>query len=171
LFGLKAQTAPSFNGTVPKIVHAADRIIIDEISMMRIDIFDYVAETLIEENHNFFRQIENKKPIQIILVGDFYQLPPVVPTSAADGASDKEILDAKYGEDIKKAYCFQSAFWELLDIKTYELTEIVRQKGDDNFCNALNLIRRGDPDGIKYINDNYDRSPYSPDRIMLCGTN
>ena len=52
---------------VPHILYKTDILIIDEISMCRIDIFDYISTIL-----GFL----NKK-IQVICVGDFYQLPPV----------------------------------------------------------------------------------------------
>lgn len=170
LFGIKAETAPQFRGGVPKLIQNAERIIIDEISMCRMDVFDYVADTISEEVYNnFIRSLEGR-PLQIILVGDFFQLPPVVRTTAAEGNSDKEILNAKYRCDIGKAYCFQSPGWDTLDIKTHELTEIMRQK-DVGFCDALNKIRIGDPSGIDFINKNCDHSPFQPDRITLCGTN
>lgn len=171
LFGLKAGPIPEFKGNVPKIISQASRIIIDEISMMRIDVFDYVADVIMEEtNNSFIRRITNK-PLQIILVGDFFQLPPVLPTTAAEGVSDKQALNAKYEMDVGKGYCFQSYAWELLEIKKYELTEIMRQKDDEEFCKSLNMIRIGDPSGINYINNNCDQSRFQPDRITLCGTN
>lgn len=171
LFKLKAQAIPQFNGNVPDIIQHADRIIIDEVSMVRIDIFDYVAEVIQEETQSFMRKIRGRPPLQIIFVGDFYQLPPVVKTTAYKGDSDKEILNKKYGEDIGKAYCFQSYAWNCLDIKTYELTEVMRQRGDEKFCEALNKIRVGNPAGIDYINSNCDHSEFTFDRITLCGTN
>ena len=45
-----------------------DVIIIDEISMVRIDIFEYIVRIILEANND----------IQFIVVGDFYQLPPIV---------------------------------------------------------------------------------------------
>ncbi|MCD8027398.1 MAG: viroplasmin family protein, partial [Erysipelotrichaceae bacterium] len=55
---------------VPKTVKEADIIIIDEISMCRIDLFDYIISVI--------KKAESmSKPKQIIVVGDFFQLPPV----------------------------------------------------------------------------------------------
>lgn len=171
LFGLKAEAIPEYRGAVPKIFWGADRIIIDEISMMRMDVFDYVSDVLLDVIGDIDRALSNRRKFQIILVGDFFQLPPVLKTQAAGGASDKEVLDAKYGEDIGKAYCFQSYSWDLLEIRKYELTEIMRQKDDAEFCEALNKIRKGDASGITYINQHYDKSRFIPDRPTLCGTN
>lgn len=167
LFGIKAEIAPDYKGTPPKILRFADRIIIDEISMWGLGVFDCVAEALQDEQSDFTRD----KPLQIILVGDFYQLPPVVKTTITEGASDKEILDYVYGCDVGKAYCFQSYAWDFLDIETHELTDIMRQKDDKAFCDALNQIRAGDVTGINYINQFSDHSPFKPDKITLCGTN
>lgn len=170
LFHLGVKACPKFTGKIPEILKCADRIIIDEISMLRVDIFDYVAEALQEEATDFIRQINNRK-LQIIFVGDFYQLPPVLPDRAGGGVSDKEILDNKYGCNIGKAYCFQSYAWDFLNIKTYELTEIMRQKDDILFCEALNKIRIGDNAGVDYINENCDHTKFEPDRLTICGTN
>lgn len=168
LFRLGTKPCPKYNGKIPETLKCADRIIIDEISMMRLDIFDYVAEALQEEST--FRMFDNK-PLQIIFVGDFYQLPPVLPDKAGGGASDKEILDERYECNVGKAYCFQSYAWDFLEIKTYELTEIMRQKGDLEFCEALNKIRVGDSSGIDFINEHCDHTKFAPDRITICGTN
>lgn len=168
-FGLKKEILPKFKGHIPDILSCADRIIIDEISMMRIDIFDYVASALIEEITGL-RWIIGRK-LQVILVGDFFQLPPVLKTKAESGDSDYDILRSKYGNAIGKGYCFQSELWNQLDIRTYELTEIMRQKDDQDFCAALNKIRIGDASGIDYINDNCDHSAFIPDRVTICGTN
>lgn len=170
VFGLKADTLPRFNGNVPKILQVADRIIIDEISMIRMDIFDYLADAYQEEATNFIRELENR-PLQIILVGDFFQLPPVVKDNCAEGDSDKKILDMAYAGNVGKAYCFQSNGWATMDIATYELTEIMRQKDDEEFCIALNKIRIGDPSGIDYINDHSTHANIDINKITICGKN
>lgn len=170
VFHLKAETLPKFNGNVPPMLKVADRIIIDEISMVRMDIFEYLADAYQEEATNFIRDIEGR-PLQIILVGDFFQLPPVVKSNCEEGDSDKKILGMAYAGDVGKAYCFQSNEWNLLDIKTYELTEIMRQKDDEEFCIALNKIRIGDPSGIDYINKNSTHSKIDLNRITICGKN
>lgn len=174
LFGIKAVTCPEYKGNIPKILKATKTIIIDEISMMRIDIFDYVMNAILDENamrDDGWLYEKEQDPIQIILVGDFFQLPPVVRTRATEGLSDKEVMDKMYGFDVGKGYCFQSPLWELLNIKMYELTEIMRQKDDEDFCIALNKIRIGDASGVDYINEHYNKERPSFSWITLCGTN
>lgn len=58
--------------------------------------------------------------IRLILIGDFYQLPPVT------------------GD-----YCFKSEIWNKLNLTNIQLTEIIRQKDDIDFQNILNSIRKG----------------------------
>jgi len=67
----------------------------------------------------------NQKPfggIQMILVGDFYQLPP-----------------------INGDYCFNCKLWEDLNLKSIILTELIRQKDDNKLQLILEEIRNGKP--------------------------
>lgn len=91
-------------------------LIIDEISMMNPDIFDKL-EILARKIRN------NNKPfggIQIILSGDFLQLPPVKSDS----------------------FCFESFVWDTIIDKTFYFDEIVRQS-DTKLQNILNNVRVG----------------------------
>lgn len=53
------------------MVKESDIIVIDEISMCRIDLFDFVVRTIMKAEEN---SLSRK---QIVVVGDFFQLPPV----------------------------------------------------------------------------------------------
>ncbi len=91
-------------------------IIIDEISMMN-------GNLLCTINELFMIARDNKKPfggVQIIFVGDFFQLPPV------DGM-----------------YCFQDDIWNTLNLNIIILNELMRQKDDSEFQTILNEIRSG----------------------------
>lgn len=169
IFGLKNDIAPKYKSKRFDLVERADRIIIDEISMLRIDIFDYIAEAL---QDIVARKEAYDEQFQIILVGDFYQLAPVLSTdNKAGGDSDKTILDGVYECDIGKGYCFQSYSWDYLGIKMYQLTEIVRQS-DEKFCDSLAKIRQGDPKGITYINAKVGSFGLPTEKqITLCGKN
>jgi len=63
--------------------------------------------------------------VQLIFVGDFYQLPPV-------GLG-------KFGQK----FAFQSLSWISARVRTVELTEIVRQQSDPAFAALLNQVRVG----------------------------
>lgn len=55
--------------TMPEPLKDTHRVILDEISMVRADVFKWLSKCL------RLAVRENNKPIQLIVVGDFYQLP------------------------------------------------------------------------------------------------
>ena len=165
------------NPAVPKILDSVKRIVIDEISMMRIDLFDYFARLFQKENRYRYQSVDwesnepLRMPIQLIMVGDFYQLNPVMVVN--DTRNDETLLNKWYGKDVGRAYSFQSDFWHKLGIQTYELTEICRQKGNPEFAAALNQLRVGNTECIHYFNENciIGESNFDPSLITLCGKN
>lgn len=106
------------------ILDTADIIIIDEISMVRFDLFEGIV-----------RSVKSSK--QLIIFGDFYQLPPVL--------TDKE-KDAYEKTYEAKIFAFESLYFK--NFTVIELKEIVRQK-DEEFVNILNSLRRGDSQYLK----------------------
>lgn len=115
-------------------IEAIDILIIDEISMCRLDLFDFIARKV--GLANIKRKENGKKAIQFIISGDFFQLPPVLVPS------EKEILDKYYGYDIGEAFPFQSKYWKAIGFKNIMLTEIVRQS-DNNYAMALRGVKYG----------------------------
>lgn len=118
-----------------KLLKTANTLIIDEISMVRQDMFDYVMSFM-----EAFRKFHHH--IQMIVVGDFFQLAPVVTDEL------REIWRGFY-PDNSAGYCFKSPFW---NFKMIQLNEIVRQS-DKDFADALNQIRLGEQSGIDWINE------------------
>lgn len=112
-----------------EVLEKADVILIDEISMCRIDVFEYVMRSLKKVSSRY----GNK---QIILVGDFYQLPPVLTTR------NRESFHNLYGD---KLYAFESSMWDSTDLLTVELKEVKRQK-EERLLHSLSNIREGIPD-------------------------
>jgi len=99
-----------------------DCIVIDEISMMKPELL---------EKLNIIAQIFRNNPapfggIQLILTGDFAQLPPVY-------------IDE---DEANRKFCFESPIWPKLIEKTVHLIEIVRQS-DAVFRKCLLEIRLG----------------------------
>lgn len=134
---------------------AENVLIIDEISMCSAALFSYVMKGVA-------KTMEKKHcHIQIILVGDFSQLPPVVRRGSLE---DREMLNQYNG-----IFAFQSPIWNDLHFKNVILTDIVRQNEPD-FTKALNQIRVGNPEGIDFINQNAVAKPIDQ-AITLCGTN
>lgn len=165
-----------YNTKPDNSVIEADIIVIDEISMCRFDLFEYVIRT-IRMAEELRQQKENRKAIeagrtpelcdqkQIIVVGDFYQLEPVI--RRRDEAILFEHWDrGKYGE----GFAFESDLWKALHFQSIVLKEIVRQKRNDEYITNLNKIRMGNYEGIDWFNANVSRQPI-PDSIFLCGRN
>jgi ATP-dependent exoDNAse (exonuclease V) alpha subunit len=121
------------NGKRKRLIRATKTIIIDEISMVRSDVFaaiDYRLRSLASGGNQ-------RKPFggkQIILVGDFFQLPPVVKTE-----TENSYLMEHFGG----WYCFQSRLWQEAHFQCVCLKTIHRQQGDRMFMQVLNNIRHG----------------------------
>lgn len=142
---------PSIVSIIQPAKHAGvsqfDTIIIDEISMCRIDVFEYIMRVVDEcEKHR-------DKPIQVVLCGDFFQLPPVILET------EKNILRSLFPGFIE-GFAFESQQWKNHDFVNICLKDVFRQKNSD-FITALNNARRGiDVDGaIEFINSHCATEP------------
>lgn len=132
-----------------KILRSAEVIVIDEISMCRIDLFEYIINTL--------QHLSAKKTPQLLVVGDFYQLPPVLTDT------DKEAFSQLYGN---RLFAFESELWRIFKVVTMELTTVMRQT-DSEYIAALDNIRSGIADFKAFTVSN---DP-DPNAITLCGDN
>lgn len=159
-FKLKVGLDFDIPNTYPKFLDKTDVLLIDEISMVRIDIFDKLMQILTLANE---KRTKKKKKIQLILCGDFYQLAPVI------NSEERPHINEYYGCDIKEGYCFQSKYWRMYGVQLVNLTTVIRQS-DAEFCKALDLCKTGNPDCISYISDNKALSP-DKDAVWLCGKN
>jgi hypothetical protein len=132
---------------VSEAIKKADTIIIDEISMTRGDVFQYIATVISEVDR--MRMFENRNSIQLIVVGDFFQLAPVLTKE------DKELFlntDFYSSESIEGGFfAFQSPAWKYFDFVNVVLDEVVRQS-DPLMVMNLNRIREGDEKGISFFN-------------------
>lgn len=177
---IKGQTIHSFFGFKPDVTlesikrrkdlgnkkediyRTLDAIIIDEISMVRADLLDCIDK---------FLRLNGKKidkpfgGLQIIFIGDLYQLPPVVPSK------EKLIFNSYYSTP----YFFSAHCFEGLEMEFIELDKIYRQS-DLKFIQLLNAIRNNsitDTD-IEIINERYNEG-FEPDTgdfyIYLTTTN
>ena len=157
-------------------VQKADIIIIDEISMCRFDCFEYVAKAIKlaeKEAQNQERakaEKLNREPVmlppkQLIVVGDFYQLPPVITEK------DRPVLEKYWGKlmAVGDGFAFQAPMWSTFDFVTIFLSESMRQKGDIDFVTNLNRIRRGDQSAITWFNEKAAKKAQKG--IHLCSTN
>lgn len=109
------------------LYQSLDTIIIDEISMVRADILDCVDIFL-------RRNLKINKPfagIQMILIGDLYQLPPVV-----KGEDERRFFCEKYSSQ----YFFDSRVFKEANFELIEFEKVYRQR-DKKFIEILNRIR------------------------------
>jgi hypothetical protein len=141
----------------PDCLHKIDCLLVDEISMVRIDIFDKLMEIIELANE------KRKKEIQLVFVGDFYQLAPVITSD------EKPFLNEHYGFDIKDGYCFQSPYWKKNNIHLCNLTTVMRQENAE-FCNALDKCKTGDSSCLQYIREHSAKAEI-PNAIWVCGRN
>lgn len=160
------------------VLEAADIVIIDEISMCRFDLFEYVARRILFENEErardrLFRRESEKEikeqDLQLIVLGDFYQLPPVITHG------DELELSNVYKFDYGKGYAFKSKLWDAMNFQTINLTEVIRQD-DSAFKCCLSEIRKADKKSIAscidYLMRNSSSFPMTgDDSIVLVGTN
>lgn len=135
-----------------KILKQADTIIIDEVSMLRSDVLEGLDYSLRINGGNPDKIFGGK---QLILVGDIFQLPPVIDNS---DKVETELFNTIY----KSEYFFDSPAYKKLNPECFELNTIHRQS-DRNFINLLNRVRDCsiDANGIEKLNKRYFPS-YSP---------
>ena len=109
-----------------KLLRELDLIIIDEISMVRADIIDFIDKVL----RVYTRNPEPFGGKQLLLVGDIYQLEPVVKED------ERQLLNPFY----PSAYFFHAKVWEKMQLVSIELRKVYRQH-DDHFIALLDRIR------------------------------
>lgn len=103
---------------------SAEILIVDEVSQMSKRLFEMLDEVAqrIRRNKNPFGGI------QLVFVGDFYQLPPV-----GDG-----------DEPDSSKYCFESEKWfQIFPIENSIILNQIFRQTDKQFCKMLNQIREG----------------------------
>lgn len=160
-------------------IYEADAVLIDEVSMLRIDAFEYII-CAIEEVNNIRKSPEYladpnnryRNPVQIIVVGDFGQLPPVI-MHPTDGSPDEgDLMSEYYGFPIGLGYAFEAPGWKKCNFVVCELQEVLRQS-DRQMVEALQHIRFGDRSALKYFMENSRKEPFSDQEgvIYLCGKN
>lgn len=110
-----------------KLLDQIELVIIDEISMVRADIIDAVDRILRVYSHNLREPFGGK---QVLLVGDVFQLEPVVK------GDEREILNRFY----PTPYFFSARVFNQIDLVSIELQKVYRQK-DPVFVNVLDRIR------------------------------
>ena len=116
-----------YNGEKRKILRELELIIIDEISMVRADIIDFIDKVLRIYCRNMREPFGGK---QLLLVGDIYQLEPVV------REEDRQLLRPFY----PSSFFFDAKVFHEFQLVSIELRKVYRQT-DPTFIGILDHIR------------------------------
>ncbi|MDH4058255.1 MAG: AAA family ATPase, partial [Cyclobacteriaceae bacterium] len=134
------------NSARKQVLRSIDLLVIDEVSMLRADLLDAIDYRLKAARGNFFQRFGG---VQLLLIGDLYQLPPVV-------KREEEMLLQNY----YPSPWFYEAHALRDDSFVYiELDKIFRQH-DEDFISILNNLRNNiiTPSDIEELNRHY-RAP------------
>jgi ATP-dependent DNA helicase PIF1 len=104
-----------------------ETLVIDEVSMVRADIMDAIDRSL-RINRN--RPDEPFGGVQMILIGDLHQLPPVVESE----------LNDYFGDKFQSPFFFSANIFNQVHLTRIELQHIFRQT-DSDFIALLNKVR------------------------------
>ena len=116
-----------YNGEKNKLLREVELIIIDEISMVRADIIDFIDKVLRIYNRNMREPFGGK---QLLLVGDIYQLEPVIKEE------ERQLLRPFYPSN----FFFDAQVFREMQLIAVELTKVYRQR-DAQFIALLDHIR------------------------------
>lgn len=134
------------NSARKQVLRSIDLLVIDEVSMLRADLLDAIDYRLKAARGNFRQPFGG---VQLLLIGDLYQLPPVVKQE------DEEQLKKYYNS----AWFFDALALRQSDWVYIELDKIFRQT-DDAFIRLLNNLRNNQVtlEDIAVLNE-YHKSP------------
>lgn len=140
-------------------LRSLDLLIIDEVSMVRSDLFKGVEFVLRAAK-------KSRLPfggVQVLLVGDPYQLPPVVTNEGQE----------HFLQEHGSPYFWDTAEYQAGEFEKLELTKVHRQH-DSEFINILNEVREGrlDAAGLATLNSRVQAvCEWTPGTLFLTTTN
>lgn len=131
------------------------RLIIDEISMVRADYLDLI-------DYRLRRVKMNNKPfggIQVVVVGDFYQLPPIV--ARKEARHFKKMYDSPYA--------FDSKVWQEANFNPVLLQKVYRQSDEQQIAllNAVRMKTKHWKHAVDRLNE-WCPQPTGEDELVLC---
>ena len=133
----------SYNNDKLKLFNELELLVIDEVSMVRCDVMDMIDALLrsVRKNNNPFGGL------QLLLIGDLYQLPPVTKRE------DWTVLSRAY----PSPYFFDSLVVRQHPLVQIELTKVFRQT-EETFIKILNDIRSNhiDDEGLALLNQRFN---------------
>ena len=122
------------------VLSAADILVIDEISMVApdlLDAMDYLLRAARRNNDPF-------GGVQVVAIGDLFQLPPVI---------TRDATDYYWGEyEHQNAYFFDSHAYRRATFMRFDFDCVYRQS-DVELLNNLNLLRQNDSRALEFFNN------------------
>jgi hypothetical protein len=115
------------NSARKQVLRAIDLLVIDEVSMLRADLLDAIDYRMKAARGNFRQSFGG---VQVLFIGDLYQLPPVVRNE------EKETLSQYY----RSAWFYEAKALQDNQLVYIELDKIFRQQ-DRAFITILNNLR------------------------------
>ena len=138
-----------FSARKRDLIRGLDLLIIDEISMVRADMLDAIDAVL-----RYVRRSEEPfGGLQLLMIGDLHQLPPVV--------KDEDWREMR--EVYKTSYFFASQALRKARAQVIQLKHIYRQQ-DETFIGLLNKVRNNQMDAevLEQLNSRYVKD-FAPD--------
>lgn len=135
-----------------KLIRELELIVIDEVSMVRADIIDFIDKVLRLYSGRFREPFGGK---QLLLVGDIFQLEPVVTSDMRDIFRDL----------YPNLYFFSAKVFRDFALVPIELRKVYRQS-DSLFIGMLDRMRLGavSAEDISLLNSRVDPEASSPER-------
>ena len=125
--GRRLRDTLKYSSEHQKLLQKIELVIIDEISMVRADIIDFIDKILRVYSRNLREPFGGK---QVLLVGDVFQLEPVVKSD------EREILSRYY----PNPFFFSARVFKEMELVSIELKKVYRQS-DAAFIGILDRIR------------------------------
>lgn len=141
--GRRLRDSLKYNSEHQKLLKNIELVIIDEISMVRADIIDFIDKVLRYYSHNMREPFGGK---QMLLVGDVFQLEPVVKSD------EREIISRFY----PNPFFFSARVFKEMELVAIELKKVYRQT-DQTFIGILDRIRTNTtgPADLQLLNTRY----------------
>lgn len=140
-----------------ELIQKIDMIVIDEVSMLRADLLDHIDQMLrlLRGSWDVFGGV------QMVFVGDLYQLPPVVSRSE----------EGSFNSMYKSPYFFSARCLSGYDYAKVELRKIHRQEEED-FVKILNGIREKCvvEEDLEYLNTRVEEIDLEEDGMVYLAT-
>lgn len=141
-----------------QVLRSIDLLIIDEVSMLRADVLDAIDHRLRSVKGNYRQPFGG---VQLLMIGDLYQLPPVVKDH------EWQYLRSHYNS----MYFYESVALRQEGFSYIELSKVFRQK-DDLFLRVLNNLRNNacTAEDLEVLNKRYSPNAKPADGIVTITT-